>query len=70
MLQDYSEQEVNDDINLVKNYLNNEHVSSSIGYAFTGALEGDVIDLIKLADQKMYEEKEHYYEETGKKRRS
>ena len=70
VLQDYSEQEVNDDINLVKNYLNKEHVSSSIGYAFTGALEGDVIDLIKLADQKMYEEKEHYYEETGKKRRS
>ena len=70
VLQDYSEQEVNDDINLVKNYLNNERVSSSIGYAFTGALEGDVIDLIKLADQKMYEEKKHYYEETGKKRRS
>ena len=70
VLQDYSEQEVNDDINLVKNYLNNVHVSSSIGYAFTDALEGDVIDLIKLADQKMYEEKEHYYEETGKKRRS
>ena len=70
VLQDYSEQEVNDDINLVKNYLDNENVSSSIGYAFTAALDCDVVELIKLADLKMYEEKEHYYEQTGKKRRT
>ena len=56
------------DIDLVKNYLDSEHVSSSIGYAFTDALDGEIIDLIKTADQKMYEEKEHYYEITGKKR--
>lgn len=68
VLQDYTEQEVRDDIDLVKNYLDSEHVSSSIGYAYTNALNGDIFDLIKYADEKMYEEKKHYYEITGNKR--
>ncbi len=70
VLQDYSEKEVTDDINLVKDYLESEHVSSSIGYAYTDSLNSGIVDLIKAADHNMYEEKEHYYEKTGKKRRS
>lgn len=70
VLQDYGEEEIRDDIQLVRDYLDSEKVSASIGYAFLEHFEGDIIDLIKIADQKMYEDKQRYYEKTGKNRRT
>ena len=70
ILQDYSEQEMIDDIQLVTDYLTSEKVSSSMGYAFTEHFSGDMDELIQLADKRMYEAKDKHYELTGKKRRT
>ena len=70
VLQDFKEQELESDIRLVKEYLSSVKVSTSIGLAYSEHFSGDIGELQKTADMRMYEDKERYYQMTGKTRRS
>ena len=69
VLQDFTEQELENDIVLVKEYLSSVKVSTSFGLAFSEHFIGDMSALQEIADKKMYEDKECYYKMTGKVRR-
>ena len=70
VLQDFKEQELESDIRLVKEYLSSVKVSTSIGLAYSEHFSGDINELQETADMRMYEDKERYYQMTGKTRRS
>ncbi|MBP5604450.1 MAG: diguanylate cyclase, partial [Ruminiclostridium sp.] len=70
VLQDFTEQEIEEDILLVREYLSSVKVSVSIGLAFSEHFNGDMNTLQALADKKMYEDKERYYASSGKTRRT
>ncbi|MCR5806449.1 MAG: diguanylate cyclase [Oscillospiraceae bacterium] len=70
VLQDFTEQEIESDILLVKEYLSSVKVSASMGLAFTEHFSGDMGALEEIADKKMYEDKDRYYKMTGKARRT
>ena len=50
-------------------YLAGVKVSAAMGLAFTEHFNGDIDALREAADKRMYEDKEIYYQTTGKERR-
>ena len=44
-------------------------VSASIGLAYAEHFDGNINELQELADKRMYDDKNRYYEMTGKVRR-
>ena len=69
VLQDFGETEIKSDIDLVKEYLSGVSVSASIGLAYAEHFDGNINELQELADKRMYDDKNRYYEMTGKARR-
>ncbi len=69
VLQDFGENEIMSDIDLVRKYLSGVSVSASIGLAYAEHFDGNINELQKLADKRMYDDKNRYYEMTGKARR-
>ena len=70
LLMDFDKKEIENDIALVQEFLQSIEVSTSMGFAYTDRYDGALDPLLKEADKKMYEDKERYYERTGKKRRT
>ena len=70
ILQDFGEKEIESDIRLVKEYLAGVKVSAAMGLACTEHFDGDIDALREAADKRMYEDKEIYYQTTGKERRT
>ena len=70
VLQDFGEAEIESDIELVKEYLSSVEVSTSMGLAFSEHFDGNLKELLAVADKRMYEDKDRYYKMTGKKRRT
>ena len=70
LLMDFDKKEIENDIALVQDFLQSIEVSTSMGFAYTDRYDGALDPLLKEADKKMYEDKERYYERTGKKRRT
>ena len=70
VLQDFGKEEMESDMQLVKDYLASIKVSASMGMAFADRFDGDINALQKIADEKMYEDKDRYYKMTGKVRRT
>lgn len=69
ILEDYKEKEIIENIELVKKYLASIDVSASIGYSYNKSFNGNINELLEIADKKMYEDKDLYYKMTGKERR-
>lgn len=70
VLQDFGEAEIESDIELVREYLSSVDVSTSMGLAFSERFDGNLDELLAVADKRMYEDKDRYYQTTGKKRRT
>lgn len=67
---DHTEDKCISDIARVKTIMARDNVSAAIGYAFSQAYNADFNALQEEADKKMYEDKERYYQMTGRKRRA
>ncbi len=67
--QDHTEEECVEGIRLLRELMANRHVSAAVGYAYTPCYDSGFAEMQGLADKRMYEDKERYYRETGRKRR-
>lgn len=63
------EQEVQDIIKKIKRFVSNTKYSCSIGYSYRQEDEKSIDEMIHESDEIMYQEKDRYYKEIGKKRR-
>lgn len=69
VLQDFEEDEIQRDLKKAKEYLASINVYIATGVAFVENFDGDMSELIEIADNRMYDDKKRYYEQTGKERR-
>jgi len=69
VLQDFTNQEAEESMQVVKKNLAGFDVSLSMGLAFTDDYDDNFDYLQRFADARMYEDKAHYYERTGAHRR-
>ena len=66
---DHTEEECVRGIERTRELMNEKAVSAAIGYTYSSAYDSNFTVLQEQADKKMYEDKELYYQRTGKKRR-
>ncbi len=66
LLPDIPEKNVMEKVNTLRSITGKEGINISIGVSFTSKDDRDTYTLIKTAEKKMYEEKERYYEMTGR----
>lgn len=64
-----SEEDVTSLVERIKKYVSNTKYSCSIGYSVRKEETKHINELLKESDTVMYEEKQRYYQETGKERR-
>ena len=69
ILQDHTEEECLRGIRRLRERMAQRKVSAAVGHAFTPCYDTDFAGLQAIADKRMYEDKERYYRETGKRRR-
>ncbi|MGX8706059.1 MAG: diguanylate cyclase, partial [bacterium] len=67
--QDFAEEECVRGIARARALMAERHVSASLGYAYDPCFVTGFAQMQALADKRMYEDKDRYYRETGKKRR-
>jgi diguanylate cyclase (GGDEF)-like protein len=67
--QDHSEEECEECIIRLKELMKNRGVSAAIGFAYSPCYDSGFAEMQSIADRRMYEDKERYYRESGKKRR-
>ncbi len=67
---DHTEDECIESISQLRSLMAKNNVSASLGYAYTPCYNTDYSSLQSVADKNMYEDKERYYRESGKKRRT
>ncbi len=69
ILQDYTEAECLEGIRHLRGTMAERGVSASVGYAYSDCYDSGFAGMQAIADKRMYEDKDRYYRETGKKRR-
>ena len=69
ILQDHTEEECVKGISRLRARMAKRKVSAAVGYAFSPCYDTDFARLQAVADRQMYEDKDRYYRESGKKRR-
>ena len=67
--QDHSEEECEECIIRLKELMKSRGVSAAIGFAYSPCYDSGFAEMQSIADRRMYEDKERYYRESGKKRR-
>ena len=67
--QDHSEEECREGIERLREIMKKRGVSAALGYAYSSRYDSGFAELQALADQRMYEDKDRYYRESGRKRR-
>lgn len=67
--QDHTEEECIEGIQRLKQLMAERNVSAAVGYAYSPYYDSGFAEMQATADKRMYEDKERYYRQTGKKRR-
>ncbi|MBR2760407.1 MAG: diguanylate cyclase [Solobacterium sp.] len=67
--QDHSEEECREGIERLREIMKKRGVSAALGFAYSSRYDSGFAELQALADQRMYEDKDRYYRESGRKRR-
>lgn len=67
--QDHSEEECRDGIARFRQLMAERNASAAIGYSYSHCYNADFAVMQATADKRMYEDKDRYYRETGKRRR-
>ncbi|MBR2700109.1 MAG: hypothetical protein IKE76_16130 [Clostridia bacterium] len=69
ILQDYTEAECLEGIRHLRGTMAERGVSAAVGHAYSDCYDSGFAGMQAIADKRMYEDKDRYYRETGKKRR-
>ena len=67
--QDFTEDECREGIQRLRDLMAESNVSAAVGYAYSSCYDSDFAEMKASADKRMYEDKDLYYSESGRKRR-